>query len=86
MRIKAVCRVHPSADVLFLEGTVSMRNTVGEVQGDDSLENVVEVHIDEGNLYCTVDEPFNHDMYFEIHIDTVDGEGNVTGTKEYTIE
>lgn len=65
MKIRAVCKKHPAVDVLFLEGTVSMRNTHGAVQGDDSLENVVEVRIDEYNLYCMADDPFNHDIHLE---------------------
>lgn len=65
MKIKAVCNKHPESDVLFLEGTVSMTNRAGQVQGDDSLENVIEINLDVFNLYCTADDPHNHDIHFE---------------------
>lgn len=67
MRIKAVCKTHPMADVLLRIGTVQfMKNETGEYC-DEYEEKAIGIELDEGNTYCTIkttDRP--HDISFEV--------------------
>lgn len=65
MRIKAKCRKHPAAFVLFLEGTVAFQNKFGQFVQEET-ERGTTLSIDEGNLYCEANDPFSHELYFEI--------------------
>lgn len=57
MKIKMTCIVHPTSDVLFLEGTVKFLSVSGAYV-DEATEKGVEVEIDMANLYCTGDNPY----------------------------
>lgn len=77
MMIKAVCSVHPTHSVYLLEATTKywyddVANQV-KLPIAERSERASYVELDEANLYCTADDPFNHDVYFKI-ID--DGRGD----------
>lgn len=60
MKIRPVCRVHPEAEVLMLEGTVTCLH-----RDPPNEDNCIGVRIDEANLYCTGDGG-THDLRFEV--------------------
>lgn len=70
MMIKAVCTKHPDAVVYLLQGTTKFwfdNKTSQELTPiEEWSERSSYVELDEANLYCTADDPYNHDVHFKV--------------------
>jgi hypothetical protein len=65
MKVVARCKKHAGAQVLLLEATLGYLDAEG-AQVQNNEVPVAEIHLDLGNTYCTVDDPFNHDIVFVV--------------------